>query len=161
MRMYNFLCSDSLLYFFLFLSTLHSVYTRDCSCNMACGVQPNTREYKFGFSETMWCYHPKFLLTVDPIPDNGIRTIQSTVTKFIKKWLRLPRNATQAILFHPEALNFPHLPTERVKAKGSQIATISTSCDTRTQEINFNLSTPSFVKALHISNEAVNKKTTD
>ena len=32
MHMYNFLCSDSLLYFFLFLSTLHSVYTRDCSC---------------------------------------------------------------------------------------------------------------------------------
>ena len=31
MHMYNFLCSDSLLYFFLFLSTLHSVYTRDCS----------------------------------------------------------------------------------------------------------------------------------
>ena len=29
MHMYNFLCSDSLLYFFLFLSTLHSVYTRD------------------------------------------------------------------------------------------------------------------------------------
>ena len=33
MHMYNFLCSDSLLYFFLFLSTLHSVYTRDCSWN--------------------------------------------------------------------------------------------------------------------------------
>ena len=33
MHMYNFLCSDSLLYFFLFLSTLHSVYTRDCSCS--------------------------------------------------------------------------------------------------------------------------------
>ena len=35
MHMYNFLCSDSLLYiyFFLFLSTLHGVYTRDCSCN--------------------------------------------------------------------------------------------------------------------------------
>ena len=32
--MYNFLCSDSLLYFFLFLSTLHSVYTRDCSCDI-------------------------------------------------------------------------------------------------------------------------------
>ena len=39
MHMYNFLCSDSLLYtsaiyFFLFLSTLHGVYTRDCSCNV-------------------------------------------------------------------------------------------------------------------------------
>ena len=28
----SFLCSDSLLYFFLFLSTLHGVYTQDCSC---------------------------------------------------------------------------------------------------------------------------------
>ena len=37
MHMYNFLCSDSLLYtvyFFLFLSTLHGVYTRDCSCTL-------------------------------------------------------------------------------------------------------------------------------
>ena len=40
MHMYNFLCSDSLLYFFLFLSTLHSVYTRDCSCkHVACVEQ--------------------------------------------------------------------------------------------------------------------------
>ena len=31
MHMYSFLCSDSLLYT-LFLSTLHGVYTRDCSC---------------------------------------------------------------------------------------------------------------------------------
>ena len=45
MHMYNFLCSDSLLYFFLFLSTLHSVYTRDCSCNWSIGVslsEPHT-----------------------------------------------------------------------------------------------------------------------
>ena len=98
----------------------------------------------------------RFLLTVGPISDNGIRSIQSTATKFITKWLRLPRNATQAILFHLEALNCPHLPTERLKAKVFQLATISTSCHTRIQEINFNLSTPSFVKALHIPNEAVN-----
>ena len=38
MHMYNFLCSDSLLYiyFFLFLSTLHGVYTRDFSCTCVC-----------------------------------------------------------------------------------------------------------------------------
>ena len=79
---------------------------------------------------------------------------QSTATKFVKKWLRLPRNAMQAILFHPEALNC-YLPTERLKAKVSQLA-ISTSCDTKIQEIIFNVSTLSFVKALHIPNEAVN-----
>ena len=32
MRVCSFLCSDSLLYFFLFLSILYGVYTRDCSC---------------------------------------------------------------------------------------------------------------------------------
>ena len=31
MRVCSFLCSDSLVYFFLFLSILHGVYTRDCS----------------------------------------------------------------------------------------------------------------------------------
>ena len=35
-HMYNFLCSDSLLYFFLFVSTLHGVYTHDCSCMCLC-----------------------------------------------------------------------------------------------------------------------------
>ena len=106
-----------------------------------------------------------FLLTVD----NGIIYIQITATKFIKKWLRLPRNATQAILFHPEALNCPHLSTERLKAPTlkspnwppspphvTQEHRKYTSCDTGTQEINFSLSTPSFVKALHIPYEAVN-----
>ena len=74
---------------------------------------------------TVWIFRnyvvpsSRFLLTADPIYDNGIRSIQSTATKFIKKWLRLPRNATQAILFHPEALNCPHLPNERLKAKVS------------------------------------------
>jgi len=62
----------------------------------------------------------------------------------------------QVILFHPAALNCPHLPTERLKAKVALLATISTSCDTRIQDINLNLSSPSFVKALHIPNEAVN-----
>ena len=98
----------------------------------------------------------RFLLMVNPISTSGISSIQRMATKFIKKWLRLPRNATQAILFHPEALNCPYLPTERLRAKVSQLAIISTSGDTRLQEINFELSTPSFVKAFHIPNEAIN-----
>ena len=40
--MYNFLCSDSLLYFFLFLSTLHGVYTRDGSWNSNVAVHSGT-----------------------------------------------------------------------------------------------------------------------
>ena len=118
--------------------------------------RPIRGEYKVWIFRNYVVPSSRFLLTVDPISDNGIRSIQSTATKFIKRWLKLPRNATQAILFHPAALNCPHLPTERLKAKVSQLATISTSCDTKIQEITFNLSSPSFVKALHIPNEAVN-----
>ena len=51
MHMYNFLCSDSLLYFFLFLSTLHSVYTRDCSCTL----NINICWAKYGFAQSMDC----------------------------------------------------------------------------------------------------------
>ena len=76
---------------------------------------------------------PKLCRTIIQIPPDSRPSFrqwhQSTATKFIKKWLRLPRNARQAILFHPEALNCPHLPTERLKVKVSQLATIYTSCD--------------------------------
>ena len=97
--------------------------------------RPIRGEYKVWIYRKYVVPSSRYLLTVDPISDNGIRSIQSTAMKF-KKWLRLPRNAMQVILFHPEALNCPHLPTERLKAKVSQLATISTSCDTKIQEIN-------------------------
>ena len=118
--------------------------------------RPIRGEYKVWIFRNYVVPSSRFFLAVEPISASGIRLIQRTATKFIKKWLRFPRNATQAILFHPQTLNCPHLPTERLKAKVSQLATIYTSKDTRIQELHFELSTLSFMKALHISKEAVN-----
>ena len=54
--------------------------------------RPIRGEYKVWIFRNYVVPSSRFLLTVDPISDNGIRSIQSTATKF-KKWLRLPRNA--------------------------------------------------------------------
>ena len=54
MHMYNFLCSDSLLYFFLFLSTLHSVYTRDCSWNILAENSTSACARNILEENTMW-----------------------------------------------------------------------------------------------------------
>ena len=67
----------------------------------------------------------------------------------------LPRNATQAILFHPTMLNCPHLKSEKVKAIISQLAALYSTTDKMIHEIHFELSNPNFVKSLHIFKEAV------
>ena len=93
-----------------------------------------------------------FLLAVEPISASGV---ESTATRFIKRWLNLPRNATQAILFHPTILNCPHLKSEKVKAKISQLAALYSTTDKMIHEIHFELSNPNFMKSLHIPKEAV------
>ena len=51
MHMYNFLCSDSLLY--TSLSTLHGVYTRDCSCSTIHVVEISGMTAFSGFQRTL------------------------------------------------------------------------------------------------------------
>ena len=52
-------------------------------------------------------------------------------------------------------LNCPHLKSEKVKAKISQLAALYSTTDKMIQEINFELSNPNFMKSLHILKEAV------
>ena len=47
-----------------------------------------------------------FLLMVDLISDTSISNIQKKLTKFVKKWLNLPRCCTLATLYHPDVLTF-------------------------------------------------------
>ena len=56
--------------------------------------RPIRGEYKVWIFRNYVVPSSRLLLTVDPISDNGIRSIQSTATKFIKRWLKLPTNAT-------------------------------------------------------------------
>ena len=57
-------------------------------------------EYKVWIYRNYVVPSSRFLLAVELISASVVESIQSTATRFIKRWLNLPRNATQAILFH-------------------------------------------------------------
>ena len=42
-----------------------------------------------------------FNLQVNPISSTLLKKLEQTIGTLLKKWLKLPRNATQAILYHP------------------------------------------------------------
>ena len=86
-----------------------------------------------------------FLLMVDIIPESSILTIQKKITKFIKKWLNLPRCCTLATIFHPMVLNLPFLPQARECAKLSMIVSIGQSKDPLITECISLLNNPDFL----------------
>ena len=59
----------------------------------------------------------------------SIQTSQSSLLKFVKKWLNLPRNCTPATVFHPDVLDLPFLPHFKESTKLSFISAIERSED--------------------------------
>ena len=68
-----------------------------------------------------------FLLAVDAIPDSTIKSLRSSATRFIKKWLKLPQCATPVAIFHPELLNLPFFPHLRERMKLAFVSQIEAS----------------------------------
>ncbi len=54
-----------------------------------------------------------FNLTVYHIPQSTIKKIQTRATSVLKRWLRIPRCATLASIFHPDVTTFPTYPMSR------------------------------------------------
>ena len=75
-----------------------------------------------------------FLLTVDLISESSLMKLQSKLTKFIKKWLNLPRCLTQAAIYHPDVLQLPFLPQIREQAKLSMVMALEFTSDPYVKE---------------------------
>ena len=58
-----------------------------------------------------------------------ICTLEGIITNYIKKWLKLLRSATRAIIYHPSVMNIPSLGSVKVRAKLSLLASLSRSTD--------------------------------
>ena len=71
--------------------------------------------------------------------------LQSKLTKFIKKWLNLPRCLTQAAIYHPDVLQLPFLPQIREQAKISMVTALEFSSDPYVKELLCLLKDPSFL----------------
>ena len=50
----------------------------------------------------------QFHLNVNPPQPSTIATLEKTITRYIKKWLKLPRNATLAVIYHPSLTKTPY-----------------------------------------------------
>ena len=95
-----------------------------------------------------------FHLMVNQILPSTISTLEDTITKYIKKWLKLPRNATQAIIFHPSVTKIPTLSSAQIKAKLCLLASLSLSTDPAILEINSIINDQQFLTRNFIPSEA-------
>ena len=99
---------------------------------------PIRGEYK------MWIYRNyiisllRFHLCVDAVSSCSISKLESIATRFLKKWLNLPRSATRVILYYP-GVCCPSISHVSREAKLSLLACVSASADQRLQELGLQL----------------------
>ena len=86
--------------------------------------RPIRGEYK------LWIYRHhiapsfNFQWSINALSKSTLTKLESVSTKCLKKWLNLPRNATRAILYHPEVLNCPQVTFQYEKASLSFLVAI-------------------------------------
>ena len=97
-----------------------------------------------------------FHLQVNPISSTLLKKLEQTIGTLLKKWLKLPRNATQAILYHPSVLAVPSVLSCYTKAKVSYMSSILASSDPAIIELNHLIDSPAFLKRQEIPTEATN-----
>ena len=94
-----------------------------------------------------------FHLQVNPISSTLLK-LEQTIRTLLKKWLKLPLNATQAILYHPSVLAVHAVSSCCTKAKVSYMSSILASSDTAIIELNHLIDSPAFLKRQEIPTEA-------
>ena len=77
-------------------------------------------------------------MCVDAVSRGTISKLESIATRFLKKWLNLPRSATRVILYYP-GVCCPSISHVSREAKLSLLACVSASSDLRLQELNLHL----------------------
>ena len=113
--------------------------------------RPIRGEFKVWIWKNYLAHSLRFMLMVDAVQESVLVKIQKKVTKYIKRWLNLPRCCTLATVFHPDVLNLPFLPQLREQAKMSMITAIELSKDEHIKQCLSLLSDPGFLSRNEIS----------
>ena len=116
--------------------------------------RPIRGEFKVWIWKNYLAHSLCFMLMVDPVKESVLVKIQKNVTKYIKRWLNLPRCCNLATIFHPDVLNLPFLPQLGEQAKMSMIAAIELSKDKHIQECLSLLSDPGLLSRNEIPQNA-------
>ena len=118
-------------------------------------TRPIRGEFKVWVWKNYLAHSLRFMLMVDAVQESVLVKIQKKITKFIKRWLNLPRCCTLATIFHPDILNLPFLPQLREQAKMSMITSIELSKDKHISECLSLLSDPGFLSRNEIPKNAL------
>ena len=117
--------------------------------------RPIRGEYKVWIYKHYVATSVFFLLAVDAISESTIKSIQSGATRFIKKWLNLPRCATLASVFHPEVLNRPFLPQLRERAKLAFVSQVEATKDPLIKQALVVIQTPEYQQLQSIPTQCI------
>ena len=99
---------------------------------------PIRGEYKLWIYRNYILSLTRFHLCVDAVSRGTISKLESIATRFLKKWLNLPRSATRVILYYP-GVCCPSISHVSREAKLSLLACVSASSDLWLQELNLHL----------------------
>ena len=88
-------------------------------------------------------------------PQSALLKIRGKLTKFIKKWLNLPRCCTTAVVYHPDVLKLPYLPQIREQAKMSMLSSLEFSSDPAIKECLSLIKDPDFLRWLDMPSNSL------
>ena len=80
----------------------------------------------------------RFHLSVDAVTPTAISKMESMATRYLKRWLHLPRSATRVVLYYP-GICCPSVSNVTREAKISLLSCISASSDPKLQELGVHL----------------------
>ena len=80
----------------------------------------------------------RFHLSVDAVTQSAISKMESMVTRYLKKWLHLPRSATKVILYYP-GICCPSVSYISREAKLNLLSCVSASSDPQLHELGIHL----------------------
>uniref|UniRef100_A0A1X7UX59 Reverse transcriptase domain-containing protein n=1 Tax=Amphimedon queenslandica TaxID=400682 RepID=A0A1X7UX59_AMPQE len=112
--------------------------------------RPIRGEYKAWIYKSYLAPAIQFHLSVDKISAGVTKKIQRRATSLLKKWLKIPRCATLAVLFHPEILNIPYLPHLLEKSKLRFLSLPSLSHDHNIKSLSTLISDPKFLESENV-----------
>jgi len=93
---------------------------------------------------TMWIYRNyilsllRFHLSIDAITQSTISKLESVATRYLKKWLHLPRSATRVILYYP-GVYCPSVSHVSREAKLNLLSCVSASSNPQLHELGLHM----------------------
>ena len=120
-------------------------------------VLPIRGEYKLWLYRNYIIFLLCFHLSVDAVTKGAVTKMENMATRYLKKWLGLPKSATRAMLYYP-GVCCPSISQVSRQARLSLLSCIDASSDYQLQELGLQLHLGDAYLQTHASNYSILSK---